>query len=90
MILRSQGLNDVGWTLQSNIHVEEQYVEKKEVILEKFCDRQYGVERSTHNSFLRFLVTFASRCQFLLIYRSPWEVVDSFIVEGMKYFQQLS
>jgi len=52
MILRSQGLNDVGWTLQSNIHVEEQYVEKKKSF-RKVRD-QYGVERSTHNSFLDF------------------------------------
>jgi len=42
MILRSQGLNDVGWTLQSNIHVEEQYVEKQKKSFRKVRDRIWG------------------------------------------------
>jgi len=53
MILRSQGLNDVGWTLQSNIHVEEQYVEAKEVS-EKFVIVNMGWKDPRTTLFLDF------------------------------------
>jgi len=54
MILRSQGLNDVGWTLQSNIHVEEQYVEKAKEVISKSSRSYMGWKDPRTTLFLDF------------------------------------
>jgi hypothetical protein len=87
MVLRSQGLNDVGWTLQSNINVEEQYVEKaKEIISKSSHSSIWGWKDPRTTLFLDFWVTLLPNANFLLIYRSPWEVVDSLYRRGDEIF----
>ncbi|PSO76793.1 MAG: hypothetical protein BRC40_02750 [Cyanobacteria bacterium QH_8_48_120] len=87
MVLRSQGLHDGGWTLQENIKVEQQYVEKaKELISKNASSPMWGWKEPRTTLFLDFWSKFLPDANFLLIYRSPWEVVDSLYRRGDKTF----
>ena len=87
MVLRSQGLNHVGWTLQGKIDVEELYVEKaKEIIAKNSLSPMWGWKEPRTTLFLDFWVNLLPDANFLLIYRSPWEVVDSLYRRGDDIF----
>ena len=87
MVLRSQEINDVGWTLQEQIDVEEQYVEKaKEIIYESSRSPIWGWKDPRTTLFLDFWLGLLPNANFLLIYRSPWEVVDSLYRRGDHIF----
>ncbi len=87
MVLRSQGLNDVGWTLQGKIDVQDQYVEKAQEIISKSSrSPMWGWKDPRTTLFLDFWGDLLPNAKFLLIYRSPWEVVDSLYRRGDEIF----
>lgn len=89
MVLRSQGLNDVGWTLQAKIDVEEQYVKKaKELTAKSSSGSMWGWKDPRTTLFLDFWVNLLPNAKFILIYRSPWEVVDSLYRRGDEIFAE--
>ncbi|WP_250122552.1 sulfotransferase [Chroococcidiopsis sp. CCMEE 29] len=87
MVLRSQGLNPIGWTLQGKIDVQEQYVEKaKEIIAKNSLNSLWGWKDPRTTLFLDFWLNLLPDAKFLLIYRAPWEVVDSIYRRGDEIF----
>lgn len=86
-ILRSQNLNHIGWTLQEEINVEGKYLEKaKEIISENSRSEIWGWKDPRTTLFLNFWESLLPEANFLLIYRSPWEVVDSLYRRGDEVF----
>jgi len=86
-VLRSQGIHDIGWTLQEKIDVEEQYVEQaKELITENSHLPIWGWKDPRTTLFLDFWLNLLPHANFILIYRSPWEVVDSLYRRGDPIF----
>ncbi|MDJ0633116.1 MAG: glycosyltransferase [Xenococcaceae cyanobacterium MO_188.B29] len=82
-ILQSQGINDAGYTLQEKIDVEEHYREEAEkIIAENSRSPIWGWKDPRTTLFLDFWADLLPNAFFLLIYRSPWEVVDSLYRRG--------
>lgn len=87
MVLRSQNLNHIGWTLQEKINIEDEYVEKaKELISNNSRSPLWGWKDPRTTLFLDFWENLLPDANFLLIYRSPWEVVDSLYRRGDEVF----
>ncbi|NEP01149.1 MAG: glycosyltransferase [Symploca sp. SIO2E9] len=77
-VLHSQGISKEGWTLQSSIQVQEQYLDKaKSIIQQRSLKSTWGWKDPRTILFLNFWHELIPEAKFLLIYRSPWEVVDS-------------
>jgi uncharacterized protein (DUF3084 family) len=77
-VLRSEEIIDKGWTLQENITIEEQYVaQAKEIVAKNAISSLWGWKEPRTTLFLEFWANLLPEANFLLIYRSPWEVVDS-------------
>jgi glycosyltransferase involved in cell wall biosynthesis len=77
-ILYSQGFNRAGWTLSPSIQVQEQYLERAKLIVEKNSGKKiWGWKDPRATLFLDFWANLIPEAKFLLIYRTPWEVVDS-------------
>ena len=86
-VLRSQEINDVGWTLAEEIYVEDQYVEQAKELIEKNSLLPiWGWKDPRTSLFLNFWLDLIPNANFLLIYRSPWEVVDSLYRRGDPIF----
>ena len=85
-ILHSQGISKEGWTLQRNIQVQEQYIEIVKAILRRKCNlnQVWGWKDPRTTLFLKFWQEQLPEACFLLIYRSPWEVIDSLYRRGLK------
>ncbi|MBW4492195.1 MAG: sulfotransferase [Oscillatoria princeps RMCB-10] len=82
-VLRSQGISKAGWTFENQIHVQEQYLEKAKLILNKRYGKAiWGWKDPRTTLFLNFWHEFLPEAKFILIYRSPWEVVDSLYRRG--------
>lgn len=87
MVLRSQNLNHIGWTLQEKINIEDEDVEKaKELISKNSRSPLWGWKDPRTTLFLDFWENLLPDANFLLIYRSPWEVVDSLYRRGDEVF----
>jgi len=87
MVLRSQGANDVGWTLQETFDVEDQFVERaKGIISSNSSSSVWGWKDPRTTLFLDFWLELLPNANFLLIYRSPWEVIDSLYRRGDELF----
>lgn len=88
-VLRSQGLNEDGWTLQEKIEVEEIYLlEAKNLISQNQQDRLWGWKDPRTTLFLEFWAKLLTEANFLLVYRSPWDVIDSLYRRGDSIFQK--
>src|SRR6476661_8528150 len=87
-VLRSQAIIDHGWTLQEKINVEDSFVEQaKEIVAKNSVSRVWGWKEPRTTLFLDFWSDLLPEAKFLLIYRSPWEVVDSLYRRGDPTFQ---
>lgn len=87
MVLHSQGINEIGWTLQEKFDIEDQYVEKaKEIISKNLQSSVWGWKDPRTTLFLDFWLDLLPDVNFLLVYRSPWEVVDSLYRRGDDLF----
>src|SRR4028118_50163 len=77
-VLRSQGIDEDGWTLQENIEVEDHFVEEaKKIVSQNSLSVTWGWKEPRTTLFLEFWAQLLPEANFLLIYRSPWEVIDS-------------
>ena len=87
-VLRSQAIIDHGWTLQEKINVEDRFVEQaKEIVAKNSLSSVWGWKEPRTTLFLDFWSELLPEAKFLLIYRSPWEVVDSLYRRGDHTFQ---
>ncbi|MEG5099225.1 chromosome partitioning protein ParA, partial [Microcoleus sp. AT13-A5] len=77
-VLRSQGIDEDGWTLQENIEVDDRFVEEaKKIVSQNSLSVTWGWKEPRTTLFLEFWAELLPEANFLLIYRSPWEVIDS-------------
>lgn len=84
-VLRSQGLEDAGWTLQSNLEVSEQQTQlAQQIIAQNATGLIWGWKDPRTTLFLDFWMELLPAANFLLLYRSPWEVVDSLLRRSIK------
>ena len=87
-VLQSQGLNEDGWTLQEKIDIGENFKEKaKEIIAKNSISGNWGWKEPRTTLFLDFWSDLLPNAKFILIYRSPWEVVDSLYTQQDEIFQ---
>ncbi|MBE9191778.1 sulfotransferase [Gloeocapsopsis crepidinum LEGE 06123] len=82
-VLRSQGIDDAGWTLTETVEVEQQYIDQaKELIAINSKSPYWGWKDPRTTLFLNFWADLLPEAKFILVYRSPWEVVDSLYRRG--------
>ena len=83
-VLRSQGISKEGWTLQNNIQVQEQYIENAiKLIKQRNSSKQvWGWKDPRNTLFLEFWDKLIPEANFVFVYRSPWEVLDSLYRRG--------
>ena len=88
-VLRSQEIVSEGWTLQDNIEVGEQYIEQAQQIIDQNAiSSMWGWKDPRTTLFLNFWANLLPEAKFLLVYRSPWEVIDSIYRCGDKAFEE--
>lgn len=81
--LRSQGIHEDGWTLQQNIEVEPLYVrEAKKLVAKNDPGFPWGWKEPRTTLFLEFWGNLLPYANFLMVYRSPWDVMDSLYRRG--------
>ncbi|MEG4027124.1 MULTISPECIES: sulfotransferase [unclassified Microcoleus] len=86
--LSSLGLNIDGWTLQENLEIEDQLVDRaKQIIENNALSSVWGWKEPRTTLFLDFWAKLLPEARFLLIYRSPWEVADSLYRRKDELFQ---
>ena len=77
-VLQSQGIDEDGWTLQEKIEVDDRFVEEaKKIVSQNSLSLTWGWKEPRTTLFLDFWAELLPEANFLLIYRSPWEVIDS-------------
>ncbi|MDF0553158.1 sulfotransferase, partial [Kamptonema sp. UHCC 0994] len=77
-VLRSQGIDDLGSTLQKEIAVPDEYVEQAQNIIRKSKGYLlWGWKDPRTTLFLNFWLNLLPDANVIFVYRSPWEVVDS-------------
>ncbi|MFO7144775.1 chromosome partitioning protein ParA [Arthrospira sp. PCC 8006] len=87
-LLRSQGVNVDGWTLQDNLDVPEEFIDQANAIVEKnSLSHIWGWKEPRTTLFLDFWAELLPDARFLLIYRSPWDVIDSLYRRGDELFR---
>lgn len=87
--LRSQSLYPEGWTLQEHIDVEEFYVDQARRLIERNqAASTWGWKDPRTTLFLEFWANLLPEANFVMVYRSPWEVVDSLYRRGDPILQQ--
>lgn len=88
-VLSSLGLND-GWTIEKTINVPEYYIDKARLLIQKSTSltQPWGWKDPRTTLFLNFWSHLLPQAKFLVIYRSPWEVLDSLYRRGDITFHQ--
>ncbi len=87
-VLRSQGVNEDGWTLQETIEVDDRFVEQaQELVAKNAVSSVWGWKEPRTTLFLEFWANLLPQAKFLLLYRFPWEVVDSLYRRGDAIFK---
>lgn len=77
-VLSSQGISKAGWTLEKQIQVPEQLMERaKFIVQENSTNGVWGWKDPRTTLLLNFWANLIPESNFLLIYREPWEVLDS-------------
>ncbi|MUL35695.1 sulfotransferase family protein [Gloeocapsopsis dulcis] len=88
-VLRSQGLDEIGWTLEDNIPVQEPYRQQAKEIISKNSQANIWEWKDPRTTlFLDFWAELLPDAKFIFIYRSPWEVVDSLYRRGDEIFMK--
>lgn len=88
-VLRSQGVNDDGWTLQDPIAVEEPYIQEAQILIQRQAAAPvWGWKDPRTVLLLDFWSQQLPDSKFLCVYRAPWEVIDSLYRRGDKLFQK--
>jgi GT2 family glycosyltransferase len=78
-ILSAQGISKAGWTLADNIQVPEQFLERARTLIyhHNSTEHLWGWKDPRTTLFLNFWKSLIPDGIFLLIYRTPWDVIDS-------------
>ncbi|EDZ92367.1 chromosome segregation ATPase-like protein [Limnospira maxima CS-328] len=85
--MRSQ-CNIDGWTLQENLDVPDEFIDKANAIVDKnSLSHIWGWKEPRTTLFLDFWAQLLPDAKFLLIYRSPWDVIDSLYRRGDEIFR---
>jgi hypothetical protein len=86
-VLSSQGISQDGWSLENNIQVQEHYVTRAKLLVkENAVLGNWGWKDPRTTLFLNFWADLLPQANFLFVYRSPWEVVDSLYRRGDQIF----
>ena len=88
-VFQSQGISIAGWTTQESIQVQEQYQEKAKILVaaKNLSHSIWGWKDPRTTLFLDFWQEIIPEAQFIFVYRSPWEVIDSLYRRGDVPFQ---
>lgn len=83
-ILESQGIRLTGFTLQRDLQIREQHVLAARALVEQRRRRRvdWGWKDPRNTLFLDFWRQMVPEAHFLLLYRCPWDVVDSLFRRG--------
>ncbi|WP_354635209.1 chromosome partitioning protein ParA [Planktothricoides raciborskii] len=85
-VLKSQGANEEGWTLQDQIQVDDYYREEaKNIVTKNAISGLWGWKDPRTTLFLEFWANLLPEANFLLLFRYPWEVVSSLYRKGQPY-----
>lgn len=88
-MLDAQGIDKRGWTVERNIKIPKEFESKaQDVISKNESDRAWGWKDPRTTLFLESWHQHLPQAKVLLLYRSPWEVVDSLFRRGDKPFQE--
>ncbi|MEG4342840.1 glycosyltransferase [Microcoleus sp. A003_D6] len=83
-VLRSHGIDELGCTFEQTIPVAAEYVEiaKKLIADNQKTNKHWGWKDPRTALFWDFWLTLLPEANFICVYRSPWEVVDSLYRRG--------
>jgi len=85
-VLKSQGVNEEGWTLQDQIQVDDYYREEaKNLVAKNAISGLWGWKDPRTTLFLDFWANLLPEANFLVLFRYPWEVVSSLYRGGQPY-----
>jgi hypothetical protein len=85
-VLKSQGANEEGWTLQDPLQVDDYYTEEAQNIVSKNAiSGLWGWKDPRTTLFLEFWANLLPEANFLLLFRYPWEVMSSLYRQGQTY-----
>ncbi len=77
-IFCSQGITKAGWTLEKQIQIPEQFLERAKLLVQANSSKKlWGWKDPRTTLFLKYWANLIPEANFLLIYRAPWEVIDS-------------
>jgi hypothetical protein len=87
-ILESQGIHFSGFTLQRDLPIREQHLLVARALVEERRRRRlsWGWKDPRTTLFLDFWQQIVSEANFLIVYRCPWDVVDSLFRRGDPVF----
>lgn len=82
--LLANGLNPAGYTTQATIHVPEAMLDRAESLIASRSgpDRLWGWKDPRTILFLDFWHALLPNAKYLFVFRSPWEVIESFFRRG--------
>ncbi|MEG4577666.1 glycosyltransferase [Microcoleus sp. N3A4] len=83
-VLRSHGIDELGCTFEQTIPVAAEYVEmaKRAIDQNQQTHKHWGWKDPRTTLFWDFWLTLLPEANFICVYRSPWEVVDSLYRRG--------
>ena len=82
-VLMSQAIHPDGWTLQNHIPVESEFEDQAQYIIEQNRHAPiWGWKDPRTSLFLDFWEQYLPNANYLVVYREPWEVVDSLYRRG--------
>jgi hypothetical protein len=83
-VLRSQGFGVEGFVLQPSIRVQEQFLADARALVDRRREagRPWGWKEPRSTLFLDFWRERVPELKFLLLFRTPWDVVDSLFRRG--------
>jgi GT2 family glycosyltransferase/predicted nucleic acid-binding Zn-ribbon protein len=87
-VFKSQGVAHEGWTEVRSISVQEQYLERaRNLVSARENKIIWGWKDPRTTLFLDFWAKLIPEAKFILVYRTPWEVVDSLFRRGDGVFK---
>ena len=86
--LLANGLSPEGYTTQATIHVPEAMLDRAQSLIASRSgpDRLWGWKDPRTILFLDFWHTLLPNAKYLFVFRSPWEVIESFFRRGDEEF----
>jgi len=86
--LLANGLNPAGYTTQDTIHVPEAMLDRAQSLIasRSGSDRLWGWKDPRTVLFLDFWHALLPNAKYLFVFRSPWEVIESFFRRGDEEF----